>query len=386
MLFEEIKAKTENILAPILPILDKNSELFIFTKNISGTWETIEEDVLGSGKVALVKSLRSKIEKFIDETIGKSNIGTIFLQLDTLVKIDLSFLHLHIERSLIDPKDILIICEIANVLWEALNRRLAPTRKDSVDIKIINCCQRVHNFLNEFILYRQILSEAEDLLTPPEKLGKQEASLTLRLSSETRTLAEFNLRLSSLQAIYTEACLLLGVNELKYPLRISKVESGSMLGKIFGESKVIEFISWFLKNSIRYLHRRFTVEGKFQKIPMDIKELDAQLGLYAKLKIILPEPQYSALLDKHADTLIKTAALIAKHTQKLIERETNIKVDDEVIELQPVDATKYLKAAQKQLPGFVVSADTPITATPSGKKPKARKKAKKKVKKKKSDN
>lgn len=385
MLFEEIKAQTENVLAPILPILDKKSELFIFTKRISRSWKTIEEDVLGSGKVGIVKNLRLKIEKFISETIGKSDIGTIFLQLDTLVKID-KYLYNIKKQSLIDHSDFFMMSETARMLWEALNRRLAHTRKDSVDLEIINCCQHVHNLLNQFILYIKILSEAEDLLTPPEKLGKQEASLTLSLSSETRTLKEFNLRLSSLQAIYTEACLLLGVNELKYPLRISKVESGSMLGKIFGESKVIEFISWFLKNSIRYLHRRFTLEGKFQKIPTNIKELDAQLGLYAKLKIILPEPQFRVLLDKHADTLIKTAVLIAKHTQKLIERETKIKVDDEVIELQPVDATKYLKAAQKQLPGFVVSADTPITTTPSGKKPKARKKAKKKVKKKKSDN
>ena len=66
--------------------------------------------------------------------------------------------------------------------------------------------------------------------------------------------------------------MLLHVSVAEYPLRVRKIESGSLWVEIAGEATTVGILASLLLRGARYLHRGFTVEGKRERIP---KQVDA---------------------------------------------------------------------------------------------------------------
>ena len=253
-------------------------------------------------------------------------------------------------------------------LWKQLNDLMRKPENFPLILEIIGRFNKLKEWLQYFENCQQFLITADNMLDDKREPTKNQAGLELEFSLEIQTLAELNFRMNSLQVVYTEACLIFGVSETSYPLTLSKVESGSLWTRIFGESKVIEFVIWFFKNSIRFLHRNYTAEGKLERIPVKIKMLDEQLGLLKKLKEMLPEKRYKAIIEGQAETLAKASYFIARHTQNLLERETRLKIDDEVIQLEYPHKDKYLETVKKQLPehsDFIVVDPESIEHSPT---------------------
>lgn len=238
-------------------------------------------------------------------------------------------------------------------IWQSLNDLIHRPNSFPLITKIFDHVDRIDKIFVEIQHFNDFLLNAEKIIDEKQQPGENCSSLNLEFSHEIKTVADLNFKLNSLQVIYSETCLLFGINEKQFPLVLSKAESGSLWCKVFGESKVIEFMSWFLKNSIRFLHRKFTIEGQLQRIPMAINTLDSELQLLKKLKDTLPEKQYADLTKAPSETLAKTVALITKYTQNLLERETRVKIDSEVIELTYSEQQKYLKAVKKLLPEHI---------------------------------
>ncbi len=88
----------------------------------------------------------------------------------------------------------------------------------------------------------------------------------------------------ALQKIYSELCSLLSVSESDFPLRISKIESGSLWIKVFGETKIIEFFLSLIKDTCAYFYRNYTTEGKIEALPRKIETLESVFNLEQKLK------------------------------------------------------------------------------------------------------
>ncbi len=195
---------------------------------------------------------------------------------------------------------------------------------------------------------RNIESLKNDLINYPEDLSGLE-KLDLVFSEPMDKVEDLILKLQNLQKIYSEVCLLYDVNETEFPLLIGKVETGTLLTTLFGKNEVIDFIIWFIKSSIKYLHRNFTVEGKKSKIPTDISLLKDQFDLLIKIKQTVSADQYNELIKDNEAALIKSVVIISKQTQKLLEKETKMKFDGETIELNILDANKELGAGKKHL-------------------------------------
>ncbi|MCC5849024.1 MAG: hypothetical protein JJU29_13135 [Verrucomicrobia bacterium] len=235
-------------------------------------------------------------------------------------------------------------------LWGRLTELMRKPQHFPLIIDILDRCERIEQQFLYFENCQRFLANAGELLNESTEPPENFAVIDLGFSAEIRSLADLNFRLNSLQVVYTETCLLFGVKETEFPLTVSKVETGSLWSRLFGESKVIDFIIWFFKGGIRYLHRTFTVEGKLARIPVDVQTLGQQLDLHRKLKELLPEDRYSTLVTEQREVLAKSCVLIAKHTQNLLEREAKLRIDSEVLQLEYPYHEKYLKAAAKQLP------------------------------------
>jgi len=67
------------------------------------------------------------------------------------------------------------------------------------------------------------------------------------------------------------------------------------------------------------------------------------------LRELLPEDRYKHLVAENGETLAKTVVLISKHTQHLIEKETHLRIDSDVIELEQSYQEKFLAEARKKL-------------------------------------
>jgi hypothetical protein len=90
-------------------------------------------------------------------------------------------------------------------------------------------------------------------------------------------------KVSAIQNLYEEACRLMDVSMSEFPLGIRRIEAGSVWLNLFGESRVISFITSAIESAISYLHRNFTREGKIQEIPKNVETIVGLLDLSKKL-------------------------------------------------------------------------------------------------------
>lgn len=152
---------------------------------------------------------------------------------------------------------------------------------------------------------QDLVTSLQKALTGAEVIaeeGLKELSLFLTAPTSYRSLI---VKLTAIQNLYNETCRMLDISESEHPLRIVKVESGSLWIKLFGESRVITFMISAIEAGVSFLHRNFITEGKLGEIPkkatiitslmdlserlsregIDVNELNEAIGLSA-IKLI----------------------------------------------------------------------------------------------------
>jgi hypothetical protein len=105
------------------------------------------------------------------------------------------------------------------------------------------------------------------------------------------------------------------------PLKIGKIESGSLWVKLFGESKVVALLTRFIEEGAEYLYRKFTIEGQISTIPRKIEVLDKVIGLRSSLQ---ENGIDTAGLDDH---IAKSGAIIGKDLNILLARQSSVRVN-----------------------------------------------------------
>lgn len=171
----------------------------------------------------------------------------------------------------------------------------------------------------------------------------EKPGLTLLLPA-TLNFKEFIDKLSALQTIYSELCQLLGVSESDDPLRIEKIESGSLLISLFGNDNILALIVDFLKSSASFFYRNYTTEGKISAIPSRLESLNAILEFTEKLDSLGVETKSMKV------ELSKSGQAIAKNLTELLDRQGSITINDSEINLAPRQDQNFLELRRpKQL-------------------------------------
>jgi hypothetical protein len=142
-------------------------------------------------------------------------------------------------------------------------------------------------------------------------------------------LKDFANRLLALQSAYSELCMLYGVSEADYPLRMAKVESGSLWAKVFGDTKMIETLISMLKASAAWMHRNYTDEGKLEAFPRKVEAVDSLLGLRTRMQAAgLDTVAMQAQIDKCAVT-------ISEDLSTLLSGQRAITLNDQMVQIAP---------------------------------------------------
>lgn len=154
--------------------------------------------------------------------------------------------------------------------------------------------------------------------------NSSEAPLALWLPAHL-DLAEFARRLVALQLLYSELCMLLSVSESDNPLRISKIESGSLWVKVFGESRVVGLMVSFIQTTASWIYRTYTTEGKIASVPRKVEAVDSLLGLTKRLQEAGID---TSNMQPHIE---KSAVAISKELATLLNGQSSITVNEQMI-------------------------------------------------------
>ncbi len=145
---------------------------------------------------------------------------------------------------------------------------------------------------------REFASATAEVLAKGHTPALDEADLTLLLFRHL-DVSSFIAKLAALAALYEELCGLFDVALSSHPLRIGKIESGSMWVKVFGEARVIGLMIRLIEEGVHFVHRNFTTEGKLAALPRKVEAVEEALGLRAKLQAAgLGSPELDARIEK----------------------------------------------------------------------------------------
>ncbi|VEP11800.1 conserved hypothetical protein [Hyella patelloides LEGE 07179] len=171
-----------------------------------------------------------------------------------------------------------------------------------------------------------------------DKNGLNE-ELTLLLESE-HSLQKFIDKLQYIKNLYSELCYLFQVSDNEYPLKIVKMESGSLFAKVFGEAKVIKTLSIWIENTVSYFHRNYTNEGQIKSITHKLEVIENLLETTKKLE--------EAGIDttKNKEALQKSSLIIARELNLLLGGEPCITINDHKHSITAELQQKYLEESK----------------------------------------
>lgn len=180
--------------------------------------------------------------------------------------------------------------------------------------------------------------------------GVEEATLSLWLPAHL-DLSAFIEKLDALKELYSELCILFSVSESEYPLKIAKIESGSLWAKVFGDIRIIGMMVDFMRAGASWVYRSYTVEGKVASIPRKVDAIDSLLSLSQRLQ---DSGHDVSGMRPHIE---KAAVSIAKDLATLLDDQPSVTVNELTISLHEYGSAQLGVNAQRQLTNEQASGD-----------------------------
>jgi len=347
MNFKELKGQTEAHIHDILHLHRSKSPFWEFYSKI----RTQHQEYFRQAKKKDLNSnqfqhIHTNFVNSVNNIVQQTDLGQVFVSLNDYIKL---LQNSSANSPLIESSSKRLVAELEEI-WGKLNELMRKPNSFPLIIEILERFESIDTHIIYFKHCYQFLEETGNILNENLEPSEGYDVIDIGFSIEIQSLTDLNTILQSIIKIYAEACFLFGVSESDFPLTIAKIESGSLWTRLFGENRAVDFVIWFLKGGIRFLHRSFTNDGKLKSIPSSIELLDQELELHQKLKELMPEERYQEVVAENAAILAKSCVILSKNTQNLLQRETKLRIGSEVIAIEFPVHQKYLEAAARQLP------------------------------------
>lgn len=146
----------------------------------------------------------------------------------------------------------------------------------------INLLLSVNTFVTQINLIKGLIIELNRfefiLMNAPENITEDNI-FSIRLYNENLSVKDINLLMKSISNIYERSCTLFNISINDYPLEPIKIESGSLLEKVFGHEKILRFMGDLFNRTINYIYRNFTNEGRLSTVGTKIDTLKEEIKL-----------------------------------------------------------------------------------------------------------
>ena len=172
------------------------------------------------------------------------------------------------------------------------------------------------------------------------ELNENEQILNIQLLNINYNVKEFYEILSNIDDAYSTLGML--VPEMKQPLKINKIESGSMLADIFGNGIVVATTIYLLKKIIDIVYSKYSDSGKVDLIGKEIKTIAESAETLKKLKELGIEVK-----DDNKRQIGECLVTAINKLHKVVVKSPKIKINGEIYSV--ADAQKYLEYSQNLL-------------------------------------
>ena len=216
-----------------------------------------------------------------------------------------------------------------------------PSRQNA--LKLLLMGHELYIRIQTYLGLSQSLVEAYSLSEKSPFDGEGEM---LMLLPDVEKVEEAVKCLKCILEIYGEICILAGVSCQSYPLRLCKIDSGSLWVKLFGESRVIDLACKLIENLAKFAYRNYTNEGRAAAIPKKVETLMEILGLSKSLE------EAGIDTSEMKQKLEKGGILIINEFNELIQGQKSIHLNGkEISATTEIEALQGDDATARQLTG-----------------------------------
>jgi hypothetical protein len=253
-------------------------------------------------------------------------------------------LSVSLREGLSDSTAISKLLDVLDAFAEAYNTYIAHTTGVNA-INLLFSSNRLKNSLTSFDSY---LVYIRDNIVDATPIHDQEAEFSLVLF-HVADIEVFSEKLSALAALYAELCFVFDISKASHPLRIAKIESGSLLTKLFGDTKVVGLMVSLVEGSVRYFHRNHTAEGKIAAIPKRIESLNSILDFSNRLK------ESGVDVSNLQENLAKSAVSIADSLNALVSDQSTVEINGQVFSINNTTEKTLLEQSKMPRLGYQTS-------------------------------
>lgn len=169
-------------------------------------------------------------------------------------------------------------------------------------------------------------------------------------------------KLSAIEAVYNDLVGLAGLSVADHPLRIAKIETGSLFIKVVGAIFPTKLLGEFTRKTAEILFRRFVKEGKIEAEGEYRKEIVEILDLRNSLNEIGVDT------SKMDDRLSHAATKHAERLGKLMYGESAVEVDGVAVTIGAMQEAEFLEQRKLRLlehrQEWVGRTETPLIEGP----------------------
>ncbi|GAA5236262.1 hypothetical protein GCM10025795_45270 [Verticiella sediminum] len=217
---------------------------------------------------------------------------------------------------------------------------------------LIFSAQKLHSEIEAFL---RTLRAVRTSIEQAHRAGSIEAEFLLVLQKGS-SLVILAGQLRALQAIYSELCALFSVSEIEYPLRIGKIESGSLWVQLFGHTKIVETMAAFISNAVAWIYRNYTDEGRISRLPQRADAVDAILTLSQRMK------EQGIDVSEMEPNLKKAAVGLSKDLSELLCNQPSITINHRTLSLREELTKATLEGSEARRLGMQDSRESGLSS------------------------
>ena len=184
-----------------------------------------------------------------------------------------------------------------------------------------NCVKSIDNIINA---YRSIQNVINYIKVIDEELsqGMKEPALLIRSNVHEITEESIKYIMQPITIIYNKLCELGNINILEEPLRIVRLESGTLNFKFDGNNSICKVIAKILEDCHNLFIKNFTKSGKKENIAESLELVSQQIDIIGSMK--------SMGIDttKLEDVARETMGLIIKETNVFLSANPDVKINE----------------------------------------------------------
>jgi hypothetical protein len=314
--------------------------LYSALKSINETYQGYEGVLTGQPEPVsndTLSALKQAVDSIIAHLSGVSS-RSLFREIDLLVNTLNDSLNIQKDTAGCLSDHIVYFSDA----YDSYTRQ--PSRQNA--LKLLLMGHELYIRIQTYLGLGQSLVEAYSL---SEKIPFDSEGELLMILPAVETVEEAVICLKSILSIYGEICILAGVSCQSYPLRLCKIDSGSLWVKLFGESRVMGLACKLIENAAMYAYRNYTDEGRAAAIPKKVETLKEILGLSKSLE------EAGIDTSEMKEKLEKGAVSIVNEFNELIQGQKSIHLNGKEISAKTaIEALQDDGATARQLSGRTI--------------------------------